>query len=76
MGEYKYLGVEKYPKQDPLLIDKKVVVMLAFDSKRPLRGRVLRADAELPREVVIKLDDDRIVLGSECSYKIAIEADG
>lgn len=76
MSRYKYLGVDHFPKQDPALIDKKVVVMLSFNSKRPQRGRVIRADIEAPNVVVIQLDDSRIVLGSECSYKVAIEADG
>ena len=76
MSHYKYIGVDKFPKQDPQLLDKKVVVMLGVESKRPQRGRVLRADIEAPNEVVIQLDDKRIVLGSECSYKVAVEADG
>ncbi len=76
MSRYKYLGVDHFPKQDPALLDKKVVVMLSFDSKRPQRGRIIRADAEPPNEVVIQMDNNRVVLGSECSYKVAIEADG
>ncbi|MFQ3260541.1 hypothetical protein [Reinekea sp.] len=76
MSRFKYLGVDKYPDQDNTLLNKKVVVMLGYDSKRPQRGRVLRADASAPSEVVIQLDDKRIVLGSECSFKVAIEADG
>ena len=76
MSRFKYLGVDTYPDQDNTLLNKKVVVMLSFESKKPLRGTVLRADAKPPNEVVIQLDDNRIVLGSECSFKIAVEADG
>lgn len=76
MSRFKYLGVDTYPDQDASILNRKVVVMLGFESKRPLRGTVLRADAIPPNEVVIQLDDQRIVLGSECSYKLAIEADG
>lgn len=76
MSRYKYLGNDAYPDQSPELINKKVIVMLGFDSRKPLRGTVLRADQSPPHEVVIQLDDHRIVLGSECSYKVAIEADG
>jgi hypothetical protein len=76
MSRFKYLGVDKYPDQDPAFINKKVVVMLGFESKRPARGTVIRADAMPPNEVVIQLDDKRVVLGSECSFKVAIEADG
>lgn len=76
MRHFKYLGVDEYPEQDVKLINKKVVVMLQFNSKIPLRGTVLRADAAPPNEVVIQLDDKRIVLGSECSFKVAVEADG
>lgn len=76
MSRYKYLGNGAYPAQDAKLVNKKVVVMLGFDSRKPLRGTVLRADSAPPHEVVIQLDDKRIVLGSECSYKVAIEADG
>jgi hypothetical protein len=76
MSRFKYLGVDTYPDQDDALLNKKVIVMLSFDSTKPLRGTVLRADAMPPNEVVIQLDDKRIVLGSECSFKTAVEADG
>ena len=76
MSRYKYVGVDQFPSQDPKLLHKKVVVMLSFDSKKPQRGTVLRADTTPPHEVVIQLDDKRIVLGSECSFKVAVEADG
>lgn len=76
MSRFKYLGVNTYPVQNNQLLNKKVVVMLGFESKRPLLGNVIRADAEPPNEVVILLDDQRVVLGSECSYKVAVEADG
>lgn len=76
MSRYKYVGVEAYPKQLPEYLNKKVVVMLNYDSKIPQRGKVIRADAGPPNETVIQLDDKRIVLGSECTFKLAIEADG
>lgn len=76
MSRYKYLGANTYPEQDKKLANKKVVVMLGFESKKPLLGRVIRADATAPNEVVILLDDQRVVLGSECSFKVAVEADG
>jgi len=76
MSRYKYIGVDRYPKQDPKLLNKKVVVMLGYESKKPQRGTVIRADAEIPNEVVIKLDNNNIVLATECTFKVAIEADG
>ncbi|MHA7878805.1 MAG: hypothetical protein ACX931_03370 [Saccharospirillum sp.] len=76
MSRYKYVGKERYPKQDTELRGHSVVVMLEYDSRKPQRGEVLRADAEPPHEVVIRLEDGRIVLGSECTFKRAIEADG
>lgn len=76
MSRYLYVGKDKYPEQQKELLNRVVIVMLQFDSKMPLRGKILRADKEAPNEVVIQLDDNRIVLGSECSYKLAVEADG
>jgi hypothetical protein len=76
MSRYKYIGKGKYPSQNSDLHHKTVVVMLEYDSREPLRGEVLRADDAAPHEVVIKLDDGRIVLGSECTFKRAVEADG
>lgn len=76
MSRYKYVGVDRYPKQDPKLLNKKVVVMLGYESKKPQRGTVIRADAEAPNEVVIQLENNQIVLAAECTFKIAIEADG
>lgn len=76
MHQFKHLGVDQYPEQDMSLLNKKVVVMLQFESRKPLRGTVLRADKAAPSETVIQLDDKRIVLGNECSFKVAVEADG
>lgn len=76
MSRYLFIGKDKYPEQQTELLNRVVIVMLQFDSKKPLRGKILRADKEAPNEVIIQLDDNRIVLGNECSYKLAVEADG
>lgn len=69
MGCEKAVGAERFPKQGEAL-DKQVRVCFDYDTSRTLLGLVVRDDAEEPFRMVIKLEDGRHVLATECMYQL------
>jgi len=65
-----------FATQDTTILNKRVVTILQFDSKKPRLGVVVRADKQSPFLTIIKLDDDRYITNHECSFKLSLEADG
>ncbi len=52
----------------------KVRVCFNYDTTATFIGLVVRDDAEAPGKMIIKLDDGRHVLSSECQYQPAWSA--
>lgn len=68
MGCTKEIDAEHFPKQGRYL-GKRVRVCFNYDTSRTLLGLVVRDDAEEPGRMIIKLDDGRHVLSTECQYQ-------
>lgn len=64
------IGKETYPEQFGSVGDR-VLVAFKYDIANPLPATVLRDDAEEPFTTVLRLDDGRIVMGSECQWSKA-----
>lgn len=69
MGINKNIGFGVYPKQGDYL-DARVNVIYNYDTTIKESGTIIRDDIEEPFRTVIKLDDGRILLGSECQFSL------
>ena len=67
MGSVPTIDASKFPKQGREL-NKTVAVCFNYDLSNQLRGVVVRDDAEEPFQTIIKLEDGRHVLATECMY--------
>jgi hypothetical protein len=69
MGAINNIGFGIYPKQSDDL-GKRVIVIYNYDKTKMDFGRIIRDDIEDPSKTIIKLDDDRILLSTECQYSL------
>ncbi len=67
MGVEKTVGYGRYPEQGALL-GVRVAVCFHYDPRNTLSGVVVRDDVEPPLRTIIRLDDGRYVLSTECQY--------
>lgn len=67
MGAHKNITAERFPRQGKFL-GKVVDVCFHYDTSAIVRGKVIRDDAEAPGELIILLDDERVVKATECQY--------
>lgn len=67
MGCVKNISADSFPKQGKLL-NKRVNVCFQYDTSKLINGTIVRSDAEEPGVEIIKLDDDRYVLSTECHF--------
>lgn len=67
MGEHANISFARFPKQGSYLL-KEVEVCFNYDTSKTLSGIVVRDDAEAPGLMIIKLDNGRHVLSTECQY--------
>lgn len=63
------VGFNRFPKQGSFW-GRRVVVCFDFDTSRTILGTVVREDIEAPGRMIIKLDDGRYVLSTECQYSL------
>lgn len=49
---------------------KRVVVCFHYDTTHTVAGIIVRDDAEHPHLTIIRLDDGRTVLATECQYTL------
>lgn len=68
MGCENTIDAERWPKQGTHW-GKRVRVCFKYDTSKTLLGLVVRDDAEEPGRIIIKLDDGRHVLSTECQYQ-------
>lgn len=62
------IDADRFPIQGDWL-GKRVRVCFNYDTSRTLLGLVVRDDAEEPGRMIIKLDDGRHILSTECQYQ-------
>jgi hypothetical protein len=67
MGSERTISHDKWPKQSYLL-NKKVRVCFNYNTLKILTGVIVRDDVEEPHRTIIKLDDGRYILGTECQF--------
>ena len=70
MGVVKNIRIDKYPKQSTW-VGEEANVCFNYDSSKHIGGIIIRDDVEEPGETIIKLDDGRYVLATECQYGLA-----
>ena len=68
MGCEKTIDAEKFPAQGAYW-GKRARVCFNYDTTKTVLGLIVRDDAEEPGVMIIKLDDGRHVLSTECQYQ-------
>lgn len=69
MGCVKGIDATNFPKQGNHA-GKRVKVCFHFNSEVTIEGEIVRDDMEEPHRGIIKLDDGRYVLMTECQYQV------
>lgn len=67
MGCEQTISATQFPKQGDQW-GRKVFVCFNYDTSQTFLGLVVRDDAEEPGRMIIKLDDGRHVLSTECQW--------
>lgn len=73
MGQGSIMGVvsnitkDRFPEQGSFL-NIRVKAYFHYDTSTVIMGTIVRDDMEKPLRTIIKLDDDRYVLSTECQY--------
>ena len=76
MGVVQGITHDQFPKQGSFF-GKSVEVCFHYNLLHKIRGKVVRDDAEGPGLMIIRLEDGRHVLSTECQYSYqATPADG
>jgi len=69
MGVHENISFDKFPKQYES-INKDVIVCFYYDTTKTINGIIVRDDSEPPYRTIIKLEDGRYVLATECQYTL------
>jgi len=69
MGYKKGVNIIQFPKQGEN-VGKKVKVIFKYDKSVVALGTLVRDDVEEPFIGIIRLDDGRYILDTECQYSI------
>ena len=67
MGVHVNIAVDKFPQQSSDL-HRRAEVIFHYYSSRSVMGTIVRDDVEEPFLTIIRLDDGRYVLATECQY--------
>lgn len=67
MGVEHNVGIDHFPKQGSWQ-GLRTKVCFRYDTSRIIMGTVVRDDAEAPWKTIIRLDDGRFVLSTECMH--------
>ena len=72
MGVNKKIGIDKFPKQAEKScfggVGTRISVCFNYDTSKTLKGVTVRDDREEPFRTIIRLEDGRYVLATECQY--------
>lgn len=74
MGVQKNVNYDSFPEQGDLL-NCRVRVCFNYDTSRFASGEIVRDDSCEPFLTIIKLDDNRHVLSTECMYHVIEDVD-
>lgn len=69
MGCIKNITFNNFPKQGSHL-GKRCKVCFHYDTSKSILGTIVRDDVEEPGIKIIKLDNGKYILSSECQYSI------
>ena len=69
MGCVETIDMYRFPKQSEF-VNQRVNVIFKYDTSRRIEGTIIRDDREEPFETLIKLDDGRVIRGTECQYSM------
>lgn len=67
MGVVENVGSDQMPRQGDYL-NHPCIVVFKYDNSREFFGTIVRDDMEAPFRTIIRLDDGRTVLATECQY--------
>lgn len=67
MGCISTIDAYHFPKQSEY-VNRRCNVCFHYDTSVYIPGTVIRDDREEPFETLIKLDDGRVIRGTECQY--------
>jgi len=70
MGSHVNITAKIFPRQGNYL-HKPVKVIFHYDDAIPCHGEVIRDDMESPFLTIIRLNDGRVILSSECQFSPA-----
>lgn len=70
MGSDETINHERFPGQSAD-VGRRVVVAFGYNVQQVVRGKIVRDDTEYPHRTIIRLDDGRFVMGTECQYRLA-----
>lgn len=70
MGLQKNVGYSTFPKQGSHL-GKSLNVCFNYDTTKIIKGQCVRDDIEEPGRTIIKLEDGRFVMSTECQFQYA-----
>jgi hypothetical protein len=68
MGRHKNITHDKFPAQSNSL-HKRVRVCFHYDAEHQVDGTIVRDDVDEPEQMIIRLDDGRYVLATECMWQ-------
>jgi len=68
MGMVPSVDIDKFPVQGGFR-GMRCKVCFNFDTSKSIGGVIVRDDREPPNRTIIKLDDGRFVLATECQYQ-------
>ena len=69
MGVVRGVNTKEWPEQSEH-VGFLVRVCFGYDTSATLAGRLVRDDVSHPFETIIRLEDGRHVLGTECQYSV------
>ncbi|OCB46683.1 hypothetical protein A5721_10855 [Mycobacterium vulneris] len=67
MGAIDSVSQDRFPRQGSYL-GRRVKVYFHYDTNATVGGEIVRDDVEEPYRTIIRLDDGRHVLSTECQY--------
>ena len=67
MGCVETITAYKFPKQSGH-VNQRCEVCFHYDTSKFIKGTVIRDDIEEPYETIIKLDNGRMIRGTECQF--------
>lgn len=81
MGIENKIDINNFPKQYSVKesstggIGRKVEVCFNYQSDKIIEGVIIRDDCEVPYRKIIRLNDGRVILATECQYSTLDEID-